>query len=273
MKGLATLKSWLVLCGYVALTAFILGGCATLGGIMGQMYLISSDEEVKAGVEMSKEVPKQFTIYNNATVTSYVQMIGDRIVNKCGRQDITYHFAVIQNDEINAFSLPGGYIYAYTGLMKNIDDESMLAAVLAHEISHVVARHQAQRLSSLYAADAIQRAILGDDPGFFGQVLAGAMTEGGLLAYGRENEYEADDLGQKYLYAAGYDPNGMADVLRKIISLESGDPSKLGAMLATHPSTTERLQRVEAAIAAEPKLTNPVRNATAYAKIKAQLPG
>jgi len=272
MKGFATLKSRLVFCACVALTAFILGGCATLGGIMGQMYLMSSDEEVAAGLQLSKEVPKQFTIYNNSTVTSYVQTVGARIVNKCGRKDIAYHFAVIKSDEINAFSLPGGYVYAYTGLMKNINDESALASVLAHEISHVVARHQAQRLSSMYAADAIQRAILGDNPGLFGQIMAGAMTEGGLLAYGRENEYEADKLGQNYLYAAGYDPNGMADVLRKIISLESGDPSKLGAMLATHPPTTERLARVEAAIAAEPKLTNPVRNATEYVRIRAMLP-
>ncbi len=272
MKGLAALKSRLGFCGCVALAAIILGGCATLGGIMGQMYLMSSDEEVAAGVELSKEVPKQFTIYNNSTVTSYVQTIGARIVKVCGRRDIAYHFAVIKSDEVNAFSLPGGYIYAYTGLMKSMSDESMLAAVLAHEISHVVARHQAQRLSSMYAADAIQKAVLGENPGLFGQIMAGAMTEGGLLAYGRENEYEADDLGQKYVYALGYDPNGMADVLRKIISLETGDPSKLGAMLSTHPPTKERLARIEAFIAAEPKLSNPVRNATEYARIKALLP-
>jgi predicted Zn-dependent protease len=272
MKGFATLKNRLVFCACVALAAFILGGCATLGGIMGQMYLMSSDEEVAAGLQLSKEVPKQYTIYSNSTVTAYVQAVGARIVNKCGRRDIAYHFAVIKSEEINAFSLPGGYVYMYTGLMKNINDESALAAVLAHEIAHVVARHAAQRLSSMYAADAIQQAILGDNPGLFGQIMAGAMTEGGLLAYGRENEYEADDLGQKYVYAAGYDPNGMADVMRKLISLESGEPSKLGAMLSTHPPTTERLKRIEAAIAAEAKLSNPVRNATEYARIKAMLP-
>jgi len=272
MKRIAALKRRLGFCGCVALTAFVLGGCAALGGIMGQMYLMTSDEEVAAGLQMSKEVPKQYKIYNNSTVTSYVQTVGARIVNKCGRKDITYHFAVVQSEEVNAFSLPGGYVYIYTGLMKSMNDESALAAVLAHEIAHVVARHAAQRLSSMYAADAIQRAILGDNPGLFGQIVGGLMTEGGLLAYGRENEYEADDLGQKYVYAAGYDPNGMADVLRKIISLESGDPGKLGAMLATHPPTTERLRRVEAAIAAETKLTNPVRNATEYVRIRAMLP-
>jgi predicted Zn-dependent protease len=272
MKGFAMLRSRLVFYASVALTTFILVGCATLGGIMGQMYLMSSDEEVAAGLQLSKEVPNQFKIYNNSTVTSYVQTVGARIVRQCGRQDIAYHFAVVQSEEVNAFSLPGGYVYAYTGLMKSINDESELASVLAHEIAHIVARHAAQRLSSMYAADAIQKAILGDNPGLFGQIMAGAMTEGGLLAYGRENEYEADKLGQNYLYAAGYDPNGMADVLRKIISLESGDPSKLGELLATHPPTTDRLARVEAAIAAEPKLANPVRNAAEYVRIRAMLP-
>ena len=272
MKVFATLKSRLAFRASVALAAFILGGCATLGGIMGHMYLMTSDQEVAAGAELSKEVPKEYKIYNNASVTAYVQKVGARIVQKCGRQDITYHFAVIQSEELNAFSLPGGYVYMYTGLMDNLNDEAALAAVLAHEISHVVARHAAERLSSMYAADAIQNAILGDNPGLFGQIMGGAMTEGGMLAYGRENEYEADDLGQKYMYAAGYDPNGMVDVLRKIISLESGDPSKLGEMLATHPPTSDRLARVEAAIAAEPSLSNPVRNATDYARIKAMLP-
>jgi len=272
MKGFAMLKNPLVFCACVALTAIILGGCATLGGIMGQMYLMSSDEEVAAGVQLSKEVPNHYKIYNNSTVTAYVQKVGARVVNQCGRKDIAYHFAVIQSEEINAFSLPGGYVYMYTGLMKNINDEAALAAVLAHEVSHVVARHAAQRLSSMYAADAIQKAILGENPGLFGQIMGGAMAEGGLLAYGRENEYEADELGQKYMYAAGYDPNGMADVLRKIISLESGDPSKLGAMLATHPPTSERLARVLADIAAETTLANPVRNTTDYVRIRAMLP-
>ncbi len=272
MKGFAMLKSRLVFCACVALTAIIPSGCATLGGIMGQMYLMSSDEEVAAGLQLSKEVPNHYKIYNNSTVTAYVQKVGARIVNECGRKDIAYHFAVIQSDEINAFSLPGGYVYAYTGLMKNINDEAAFAAVLAHEIAHVVARHSAQRLSSMYAADAIQRAILGENPGLFGQIMAGAMTEGGLLAYGRENEYEADEFGQKYVYAAGYDPNGMADVLRKIISLESGDPGKLEGMLATHPPTSERLARILADIASEATLTNPVRNTTEYVRIRAMLP-
>jgi predicted Zn-dependent protease len=95
------------------------------------------------------------------------------------------------------------------------------------------------------------------------------------VAFGEANfsrfPVHADLLGQKFMYAAGYDPNGMADVMRQLIGLEKGEPSKLGTMLATHPPTTERLARIEAAIAAEPKLANAVRNATAYAKIKAQL--
>jgi predicted Zn-dependent protease len=272
MNGFAMVKSRLVLCAFASLAAFILGGCATVGGVLGQMYMMPSDEEVKMGLGLSKEVSKQEKIYDNAAVTAYVQSVGDRIVKNCDRQDIAYHFAVIQKDEINAFALPGGYVYVYTGLMKDIDDEAELAAVLAHEVGHVTARHAAQRLSGMYAADALQKAVLGENPGFIGKIFAGAMRTGGFLAYSRENEYEADQLGQKYMYATGYDPNGMIDLMGKLKSVESGEPSKIESMLATHPPTSERLARIQAAVAAEPKLASPMRNQGAYTKIKAQLP-
>jgi predicted Zn-dependent protease len=234
--------------------------------------LVSNDDEVKMGLDLSAEVSKQDTIYNNAEVTAYVQAVGERIVEHCDRQDIAYHFAVIRKDEINAFALPGGYIYVYSGLMKDIDDESELAAVLAHEVGHVTARHAAKKLSAMYTVQAIQNAVLGENPGFFAKVLAGATTTGGFLAYGRQDEYEADQLGQKFMYAAGYDPNGMVDLMGKLKSVESGEPSRIGNLLATHPPTSERLSRIQAMVAAEPKLASPVRNKAAYSKIKVLLP-
>jgi predicted Zn-dependent protease len=92
------------------------------------------------------EVAKQYPIYNNATVTAYVQAVGDRIVRNSDRKDIAYHFAVINKKEANAFALPGGYVYTYTELMKAAGDEAEFAAVVAHEIGHVAARHSTERL-------------------------------------------------------------------------------------------------------------------------------
>jgi predicted Zn-dependent protease len=272
MNRSTMVKRYVALCLCALLMPLVVGGCATVGGVLGQIYIMPSDEEVKMGEGLSQEVAKQEKIYDNAAVTAYVQDVGGRIVKHCDRQDIAYHFAVIDKDEVNAFAMPGGYVYVYTGLMKDIDDEAELAAVLAHEVGHVVARHAAQRISAMYAADALQKAVLGENPGFFGKLFAGAMTTGGFLAYSRENEYEADQLGHKFMYAAGYDPKGMVDLLGKLQSGESREPTKFEEMLATHPATSERLARVEAMVAADPKLANPIRNKAEYTKIKAQLP-
>jgi predicted Zn-dependent protease len=272
MKRLSGVKRWLLLGACAALAPLVLGGCATVGGVLGSATTISNDDEVKMGLDLSAEVAKEDTIYNNPEVTAYVQSVGQRIVQHCDRQDIQYHFAVIRKDEINAFALPGGYVYVYTGLMKSIDDEAELAAVLSHEVGHVNARHAAKKLSQMYTMQAIQTAVLGENPGFFGSIIAGATQTGGLLAFSRQDEYEADQLGQKFMYAAGYDPNGMIDLMGMLKSAESREPSKLETMLATHPPTSERLARIQTAVAAEPRLSNPVRNKAAYTKIKALLP-
>jgi predicted Zn-dependent protease len=256
----------------VAFVSFMLGGCATLGINKGQMNIISSDDEVKMGQEMSVEVAKEYELYNNATVTAYVQSVGDRIARVSDRTDIAYHIAVVKKDEVNAFTLPGGYVYLYTGLMNDADDEAELASVIAHEIGHVAARHATEQLTAQYGYELVAGIVLGNDPNSAAKIIADMAATGGFLKYSRDDEFEADQLGAKYLDAGGYDPKGMVDLLEKLKSLESSEPSKFETWLSTHPPTSERLARVEAEIAAFPKSANPVRNAAAYAKIKALLP-
>ena len=218
------------------------------------------------------EVAKQYELYDNAAVTAYVQGVGDRIARVCDRREIAYHIAVVRKDEVNAFALPGGYIYIYTGLMKDIDDEAQLASVIAHEIAHVTARHATERLTKMYGAELFLGIVFGKDPGLLGTIVKEIGTPIGFLAYSRANEYEADDLGARYLAAAGYDAKGMVELLGKLNGLEKSEPGKFETWLMTHPPTSERLARVEAKIAALPKSANPTRNAAVYAKIKAQLP-
>ena len=272
MKGFAMLKRRVILCMCAALMPLVLGGCATVGAVLGQMYLMPSDEEVKMGLEFSKEVPKQEKIYENVPVTVYVQAVGGRVVKNCDRQDIAYHFVVIDKDEINAFALPGGYIYVYTGLMKDIDDESQLAAVIAHEVGHVTARHSTERLTALYGYQFLVSLILGENPNGYAKLVTDMVSTGGFLRYSRANEYEADELGANYLYATGYDPNGMIELMGKLRKMETSEPSQLEVWLATHPPTGERLSKIETEIAGFPKLASPVRNAAGYAAIKAKLP-
>ena len=255
----------------ILLILFVISGCATTGINKGQFNLITSDEEVQMGKEFSVEIEKEYSVLKNAEVTAYVQSVGDRISRISDRSDIAYHFSVIEKDEINAFALPGGYIYIYTGLMKILDDEAQLAAVLAHEVGHVTARHSTERLTTMYGYSVLAGMILGDDPNFWAGLAANLFSTTGMLAYSRSNEYEADKLGTTYASAAGYDPDGMVELLAKFIDTERGEPSKLEEWLSTHPPSTERMSRVRT-IAGGMTTGGSLRNVSAYGKIKAQLP-
>ena len=261
-KGLAT----------VLILVFFIAGCATTGINKGQFNLVTSDEEVQMGQEFSVEVEKEYPVYKNAEVSAYVQSVGDRIARVCDRRDIAYHFAVIEKDEINAFALPGGYIYIYTGLMEILDDESQLAAVLAHEVGHVTARHSTERLTTMYGYSFIASLVLGDDPNFWAGLAADLFSTTGMLAYSRSNEYEADRLGVTYANSAGYDPLGMSELLSKFQMTERGEPSKLEEWLSTHPPTSERVSRVTVSIRELPGAPVGVRNKAVYERIRELLP-
>ena len=273
MKCSAHARSLALLVAFAgALVPLVLAGCATTGINRGQLNVITSDEEVKMGQEMSAEVAKQYEIYNNAAVTAYVQHVGMKIVQNCDRRDIDYHFTVIKKDEVNAFSLPGGYVYVYTGLMKVVDDEAQLASVIGHEVGHVAARHATERLTAQYGYQFVVGLILGENPNAYAKLITDMVSTGGFLKYSRNDEFEADQLGAKYTYAAGYDPAGMVELLGKLKGLEAREPGKLETWLMTHPATSDRLARVQAEVAGFPKLANPMRNAEGYRSIKALLP-
>ena len=271
MMSLGMRRLGRILVGAALCTALLLSGCATTGINKGQVNIIGTDEEVQMGKELSVEVEKEFTIYRNTEVAAYVQSVGDKVTRVCDRRDIEYHFAVIEKDELNAFAMPGGYIYIYTGLMKDLDDEAQLAAVLAHEVGHVTARHSTERLTTIYGYQILASLVLGENPNFWAGLVADIFSTTGMLAYSRKNEYEADRLGLTYASAAGYAPGGMTDLLGKLAGMEQREPSKLEELLATHPPTSERLSRVKGMAAG---ITSPgtARNETAYRRIKGMLP-
>jgi predicted Zn-dependent protease len=256
----------------VMVLAVLVMGCATTGINKGQINLITSDEEVQMGQELSVEVEKEYSVYKNAEVAAYVQSVGDKVVRISDRNDIPYHFAVIDKDELNAFALPGGYVYIYTGLMKILDDEAQLAAVLAHEVGHVTARHATERLTAMYGYSMLLSLVLGENPNFWAGLAANLFSTTGMLAYSRSNEYEADGLGVTYANRAGYDPAGMSELLAKFQATERGEPSKLEEWLSTHPPSSERVSRVNGLIGGLPAPHAGTRNKAAYERIKEALP-
>lgn len=189
---------------------------------------------------------------------AYVNEVGQRLAKQSHRSNLPWHFTVVDSPEINAFALLGGYVYITRGLMAYLDSEAELAGVLGHEIGHVTARHGAQRQTQGTFAQgaAVLAEILGQAAlGVSGAGdIVGAVGQGLILRYGRQDELQADSLGAEYLHRTGYDPKTMIkviDVLKKQETFaadqaraEGRAAQRMPDWLSTHPSNDERLRDI-----------------------------
>jgi predicted Zn-dependent protease len=212
------------------------------------MILISTADEVAIGKQMAQEVEAKEAVLADAVVQSYVSQVGNKVAQASDRKDLAWHFKVIRNKEVNAFALPGGYVYVYTGLLKGMDSEAELAGALGHEIGHVVARHSVKKLQTTYGLDILMQIAGVQQMNNAAQV---AIQMGSVLVlqgYSREDEFEADYDGTYYEYKAGYNPTGMKNLLTRLKSLETQEPGALEKLLATHPPTSDRIAQVDSVI-------------------------
>ncbi len=216
--------------------------CVTTGpGGKKSLILIPTETEVEIGKEVVKDVESTEKVLSNTQVQNYVNKIGKKVAKVCDRKDVKYTFKVLDSEEINAFACPGGYIYIYAGLMKMMDNEAQLAAVLAHEVGHVVARHSVKRLQAVYGYSILMEVALGDKMGKTAQQMVDAAAGLILLGYGRDNEYEADNYGILYEKKAGYNPKGMIQLFNKFKTMEGKPPSTFEKLLSSHPPAKDRI--------------------------------
>ncbi|MDZ7735196.1 MAG: M48 family metalloprotease [Gammaproteobacteria bacterium] len=236
----------------------LLGGCATNPVTGGQdIVFMSEQQEIAIGRQTHAEVIKAFGEYDDPELQRYVQEIGRRLAANSHRPELIYRFTVLDSKDINAFALPGGYIYITRGLLAYLNDEASLAAVLGHEIGHVTARHAVQQYSAAQLANigATLGAIFipGMNTPAAGQLVNIAGTAI-LRGYGREHELEADRLGAVYMARSSYDPQRILDVLavlknqqqfaNEIARREGREPSSYHGLFATHPDNDTRLQEI-----------------------------
>lgn len=203
--------------------------------------LIPTSTEVEIGKQVAKDVESEEKVLNNPTVQNYINKVGQKIAKVCDRKDVKYKFKVLDSEEINAFACPGGFIYIYSGLMKQFDNEAQLSAVLAHEVGHVVARHSIKRLQAVYGYTIVMEVALGDKMGDAARQLVDGAAGLILQGYGRENEYEADNMGVLYSKKAGYNPKGMIQVFEKFKKMEGKPPNAFEKLLASHPPAKDRI--------------------------------
>lgn len=237
------LKKQKCLCALLIITLVIISGCATTGpGGKTSFIIIPVSQEIAIGAGMASQVEETENILQDSLWQSYLNEVGQKIVAVSDRKDIKYHFKVIESDQINAFAAPGGYIYFYTGLLKMMDNEAEMAAVMAHEISHVVGRHGIKRLqAALGVSLAYQLAFGGDGANDIVNAAIGLGMGLTFASYSRGNESEADDYGFTYLIKAGYNPNSAISMYEKLAAKGGGDQNVFEKLSSSHPETQSRI--------------------------------
>lgn len=215
-----------------------------------EFSLMSEAQEIAIGQEQDVEIRKEMRVYDDPALQQYVSDIGLKLARASERPNLPWHFTVVDVAAVNAFALPGGYIYITRGIMAYLQDEAELAGVLGHEIGHVTARHAAQQysratgaqlglvLSSIFVPATRPLA----DVGQTGLALL-------FLKHGRDDELQADALGVRYGSRSGWDPDGVPQMLATLGRIEETSDNKgVPNWLATHPAPEDRVRLVQAAV-------------------------
>ena len=213
----------------------------------------STDKEVAMGRKIARQVEHELTVAKDEPLQARVRSIGERIAAVCDRKELTYHFTAIEDKDVNAFSLPGGWVFVNDGLIKQTSSDDELAAVIAHEVAHVAARHAVKRYETSLGLQILQLATLAARQG---QVAGGVgvAAQAAQLAYARDDELAADKLGVKYMNAAGFDPKAMLAFLEKLHHVDQEKSHYLPREVirpqyaVTHPFVPERIRAVKEAI-------------------------
>lgn len=241
----------LLLAGFVAIST----GCAS-NPVTGKQdfVLMSEKQEIEIGRRYHKEILKQYKIYEDPELQQYVSDIVEDLSAKSHRSDLIFHATLLDSPQVNAFALPGGYVYVTRGIMAYMNSEAELAGVLGHEIGHVTARHGVRQQSASQIAQILSTAAViatgssavADASNIFGAAL--------IRGYGREHELEADRLGAEYLAKVGYDPEEMINVVgilksqeefdKQLAKEEGREPRAYHGLFSTHPENDRRLQEV-----------------------------
>lgn len=203
----------------------------------------SLEKETKIGRQYSDEVESFTKPFRDRFITEYVNRIGQNLVRQSDAK-LPFTIKVIDSEEINAFALPGGFLYVNSGLLLVTEDEAELAGIMAHEIAHVAARHATRQMTRSQILDLASLPLIAFGGGL---VIAARETVGSLSVrrFSRNFESEADYLALEYVYKAGYDPSALISILERLESHEDPSPGALVKAFATHPQTSDRIRKMQ----------------------------
>jgi len=237
--------------------ALALGSVATAGACA---PALTTQQEQQAGADYARQINAQLPIIRDASTNNYINQLGRQIAAQADPRGIPYTFYVVNSDVVNAFSIPGGYIYINRGILERADNVSQVAGVLAHEIGHVVERHGVQQAQRAQNANTMLSVLYGvllrRNPGGVEQAAVQVGGTAVFAGYSREAEREADRDAVTFMMRAGYSPNGLPQFFAKMNAEQQRNPGKVEQWFATHPGTNERIQNTQAIIAQTPGASN-----------------
>jgi predicted Zn-dependent protease len=234
---------------YLLLAVVVLLGVTSPRYVYG-FTIISETEENEIGKRADQEILGQFGRYRDQQLQAYVESVGQRLLDGIGPTSFHYSFKVVDIPEVNAMALPGGYIYITRGMLAMLNSEAQLAGVLGHEIGHATSRHAAHQLTKALGAQILSLGLMAVSPGGRQNTgewarVSGALFDHVLLGYGREAEMEADELGLRTAYRAGYDPGEMVTFLKAMKMKERLEALGYHGFKGTHPETNDRVVKAE----------------------------
>lgn len=239
----------LMLAFAVLVPCMTLPGCVTreYNVVTGQQetFFYSDDREVGMGRSLSRQFEKHYKLAEDPLVQKRVADIGARIAAVCDRRDIVYTFKVLAEKEVNAVSLPGGYVYVNQGLIEKVANDDELACVLAHEVGHITARHSVKKLQAVWGYSFLRIAAAVAAANVDMQNASDLAFSELLQGYGRQDELLADRLAARYAKRAGYDPKAMISFLQKLEEVERKAPIRPKSYTKTHPNNLDRIRVVK----------------------------
>jgi len=233
----------------------------------------SIEQEISLGRQLSAEIARQTKVVEDPIVSEYINRLGQNLARN---SDVTFpvRFMLIEADDINAFTLPGGFIYVNTGTFRLSDNEAELASVMAHELGHAAARHATRQMTrgDLARLAQIPLAIGSGWAGLAARQAANAAMPMAFFKFSRNFETEADMLGLQYLWKAGYDPTAALDMFERIESTERRQPGAVSKLFRSHPLTPDRIAKTQKNIEEMlPARNEYVLNTSEYEDVRARL--
>lgn len=242
---------------FVFIICISIGACS-INPVSGDQdfVLFSEEREIEMGRNYNIQILQQEKVYADKELQNYVQALGDSLAEISHRSNLVYRFTILDSPDVNAFALPGGYIFIYRGLMSYLSSEEELAAVLGHELGHVTARHSVRQASKAQILDILSYAVgtkVGSTAGNVATLASGAF----LAGYGRDMELQADSLGTGYMSRLGYSTQGMLETIsvlkhqevyaKEVAKRRGSKVQTYHGVFSSHPSNDQRLQEVVSA--------------------------